>query len=61
MTEGTLTSHLTESCPQTKAPILYSSLDKDQVFLLEITAIMLVELKLASKQLLTNWSQSYFI
>lgn len=54
MAECTLTSDLTEPCPQTKMPILDSSLYKDHVFLLEITAIMLVELKLASKQLLTN-------
>lgn len=61
MAGGTLTSDLTESGPQTKTPILDSSLYKDQVFLLEITAIMLVELKLAFKQLLTNWSQLFYL
>lgn len=49
MAEGTITSDLTESGPQKNPPILDSSLYKDHVFLLEIIAIMLVELKLACK------------
>lgn len=61
MAEGTITSDLTESGPQKNPPIIDSSLYKDHVFLLEIIAIMLVELKLACKQLLKNWSQSCFI